>query len=132
MNHREKMHQITREARASGLAALAIILFWVLAGFGVSCLDITIWHLPLWTVTGCLGTWLFACFLSVWLTRRVFKDFDLDAESEEPDGESGQVPGAQPAAPGPETVRQSCPQSVQHTRMPGLKCDRHDGQGGRP
>ncbi len=96
MNHREKMHQITREARASGLAALAIILFWVLAGFGVSCLDITIWHLPLWTITGCLGTWLFAVFLSVWLVKRVFQDFDLDGDGE-PDATSGagtQRPGS--------------------------------------
>lgn len=85
MNHREKMQQITREARASALAVLAIILFWVLAGFGVSCLDITILHLPLWAITGCLGTWCFAVFLSVWLVRRVFKDFDLDCEASEPD-----------------------------------------------
>lgn len=106
MNHREKMQQITREARASALAVLAIILFWVLAGFGVSCLDITILHLPLWAITGCLGTWCFAVFLSVWLVRRVFKDFDLDCEaSREPDAQAGGASTSQAVTPATATLQ---------------------------
>ena len=64
MDHEDKMRQIDREAKASGLAALAIILFWIVAGFGVSRLDITVFHFPLWAITGCIGTWLFAIALS--------------------------------------------------------------------
>lgn len=78
MDHEDKMRQIDREAKASGLAALAIILFWIVAGFGVSRLDITVFHFPLWAITGCIGTWLFAIALSVWLVARVFRNFDWE------------------------------------------------------
>ncbi len=100
MDHDDKMRQIDREARASGLAVLAIVLFWTVAGFGVSRLDVTLFHLPLWAITGCLGTWLFATGLSVWLVARVFKNFEWeDTDSARDRGcqdnarESGEAPG---------------------------------------
>ena len=82
MDHEDKMRQIDREAKASGLAALAIILFWIVAGFGVSRLDITVYHTPLWAITGCIGTWLFSVVMVVWMIKKVFKDFSLKDEDE--------------------------------------------------
>lgn len=90
MDHEDKMRQIDREAKASGLAALAIILFWIVAGFGVSRLDITVFHFPLWAITGCIGTWLFAIALSVWLVARVFRNFDWEKTGQQRDGASSQ------------------------------------------
>lgn len=88
MDHEDKMRQIDREAKASGLAALAIILFWIVAGFGVSRLDITVFHFPLWAITGCIGTWLFAIALSVWLVARVFRNFDWEKTGQQRDDAS--------------------------------------------
>ena len=90
MDHEDKMRQIDREAKASGLAALAIILFWIVAGFGVSRLDITVFHFPLWAITGCIGTWLFAIALSVWLVARVFRNFDWEKPEQDWDDASSQ------------------------------------------
>lgn len=81
MDYRHKLQQADREARASGLAALAIIVFWTLAGFGASLFDVTLFHVPLWALAGCLGTWLFAIVLCVWLARRVFRNFDWEDEA---------------------------------------------------
>ncbi len=80
MDYRHKLQQADREARASGLAALAIIVFWTLAGFGASLFDVTLFHVPLWALAGCLGTWLFAIVLCVWLARRVFRNFAWEDE----------------------------------------------------
>jgi len=39
-------------------------------------------HTPLWVWGGCLGTWIFAILVTLFLTRYVFVDFDLDDEEE--------------------------------------------------
>lgn len=83
MNQLNKWKQINAEARASGFALIAIIIFWVIAGFGVSRLHITVGHTPLWVITGCLGTWVFAVILVAWMMKHVFKDFSLDDENSE-------------------------------------------------
>ncbi len=80
MTDKEKYDQINKEAKFSLLAVLLIVIFWIVAGFGVSMLGITIFHTPLWAITGCLGTWAFAIILSVWLVKRIYKDFSLDEE----------------------------------------------------
>lgn len=75
-NEREK--QIRHEAKATSVVLLFIIVFWILAGFGVSHLHITLWHMPLWVITGCIGTWVFAVMLVYLLITRVFVDMDLE------------------------------------------------------
>ena len=57
---------------------------------GVSRLDITVFHFPLWAITGCIGTWLFAIALSVWLVARVFRNFDWEKPGQQRDGASSQ------------------------------------------
>ncbi len=78
MTNEEKYQQIRHEAASTGLVLAAIILFWCLAGFGAAALDIKIFHLPLWVVTSCLGTWLLAVVLVHLLIKKVFKDMDLE------------------------------------------------------
>ena len=82
MNQKDKWKQMNKEAKASGLALLTIIIFWILAGFGVAQLHITLAHTPLWVITGCLGTWIFAVLLVAWMMKYVFKDFELDDDEE--------------------------------------------------
>lgn len=80
MKQKDKFEQIAREVKAVLWALLAIILFWIVAGLGISRLDITLFHTPLWIITGCIGTWIFSIIVVVFLVKRVFKDFDLEEE----------------------------------------------------
>ena len=49
MKRKEKLRQIAKEAKSVLWAVIAIIVFWIVAGFGVSKLHITIFHTPLWS-----------------------------------------------------------------------------------
>lgn len=74
--------QIRKEAKATLAVLLLIVAFWLAAGFGVARLDITLWHMPLWVFTGCIGTWLFAVGLVYFLVAKVCKDMELNDESD--------------------------------------------------
>ena len=83
MTTREKFQQINKAANATLLVLLLVVLFWTISGIGVSRLNITIFHTPLWAITGCIGTWIFSV-IAVWiLVKKVFKNFDLEEEEEE-------------------------------------------------
>ena len=83
MTTREKFQQINKEAKATLLVLLLVVLFWTISGIGVSRLNITIFHTPLWAITGCIGTWIFSV-IAVWiLVKKVFKNFDLEEVEEE-------------------------------------------------
>lgn len=81
MTNYEKLQQIKKEAIVTGIALIVLIAFWSVAGFGVSSVDITIFNLPLWSVTGTVGVWIFAMFLVWFLLRFFFKDMDLEEEN---------------------------------------------------
>ncbi len=83
MKRSEKFRQANREAVATVIATVAVIIFWWLAGFGLADSDISLWHTPLWVWGGCVGTWIFAIMVTVFLTERVFVNFDLDSNAEE-------------------------------------------------
>ena len=80
MSNNQKYLQIRREAAFTGLALLALILFWLVAGFGTASLDVKIMHLPLWAVLGSIGVWAMAIALTFMLTHFVFRDMDFDDE----------------------------------------------------
>lgn len=80
MKLEEKFQQIIKEAKACVIALIVLILFWIVAGFGVSHLHITVFHTPLWAITGCIGTWIFSIVMVIWMVKKVFKDFDLDED----------------------------------------------------
>ncbi len=87
-SYQEKLAQATREAKATFAALLATIVAWIVLGFGLSGLDVQLFHTPLWVVGGTIGTWLFAIAVCVFLEKRVFEDIDLDDVAE---GDTGGV-----------------------------------------
>ena len=80
MKREDKFKQMAKEAKAVLGALFAIIIFWIVAGLGVSRLDITVFHTPLWIITGCVGTWIFSIVIVVVLMKFVFKDFSLEED----------------------------------------------------
>lgn len=76
----EKFSLVRREAIYTGLALVGLIIFWVIAGFGLMSVDVKIFHLPLWAVAGSIGVWIFAIFISYILSHKIFKDIDLGGE----------------------------------------------------
>ena len=78
MKRSDKFRQANREAKATVVAAIAVIIFWCVAGFGLADSDITFLHTPLWVWGGCVGTWIFAVLVTIFLGERMFKNFDLD------------------------------------------------------
>ncbi len=80
MKYKEKLQQANREARGAVIALFLTVIVWIVAGFGVSSLDIVIFNTPLWIITGCFGTWIFAVVAAIYLSKFVFKDVDLDEE----------------------------------------------------
>ena len=82
MTERGKYRQIKREAIATGVVLLLWILFWLVAGFGLSGLDIKVFHLPLWAVMGTVGVWFMGILLVRVLTKTVFRDMPLSEEGE--------------------------------------------------
>lgn len=82
MKRSEKFRQANREALATCYATVAVIAFWWVAGFGLADIDVSFWHTPLWVWGGCVGTWIFAILVTLFLTKKVFINFDLDDEEE--------------------------------------------------
>ena len=76
----EKFSLVRREAIYTGLALAGLIIFWLIAGFGLSNVDVKIFHLPLWAIMGSIGVWLFAIFASYILSHKLFKDIDLGGD----------------------------------------------------
>ena len=78
MQYRDKLKQANREARAACIGLCGTIIVWALCGFGVSCFDIEVCSIPLWIITGCGCTFLFAVGVSIWMAYFVMKDVGLD------------------------------------------------------
>ena len=77
MTDYEKYQQIKKEAKATGLLLLGLIIFWLVAGFGLADSKLTVFHLPLWAVMGSIGVWLVAIIGTKILTSYFFADMDL-------------------------------------------------------
>lgn len=77
MTPKEKYRQICREAGATGLVLLLLIIMWCVLGFGLPGSDTLIFGLPLWAVAGTVGIWLLAIFLTFILVKFIFKDMAL-------------------------------------------------------
>ena len=82
MSEKEKYLQIRREAMWTGFALVILILFWLVAGFGMSHIDVKVFGLPVWAVTGTVGVWIFAMVLVKMLPSLVFQDIDLEPDEE--------------------------------------------------
>lgn len=80
MNYKEKLQQANKEAKGAVVALFLTILVWIIAGFGIAPLNIVVFNTPLWIITGCFGTWIFAIAVAVFMSKFIFKDIDLDDE----------------------------------------------------
>lgn len=81
LSYKQKHAQANREAAATVVALGVTIVVWMVCGFGLSGLDVTVFHTPLWVVGGTIGTWICAIVVSVVLAKCVFTDFDLNDEA---------------------------------------------------
>ncbi len=77
-SYADAMQQTTKEAKATVAALAAIIVVWLIAGFGLSSLDVWVFHTPLWVICGCILPWIAAVIAALVLGYKVFVDFDLD------------------------------------------------------
>ena len=80
MTEAEKFSVVRREALYTGVALALLIIFWLIAGFGLMSVDVKIFHLPLWAVAGSIGVWIFAICASYILSHKLFKDMDLGGD----------------------------------------------------
>lgn len=83
MTYKEKLQQANREALAAVIGLVATIIVWALLGFGVAQTGIVVFFTPLWVITGCFGTFVFAVVLSIIMAKFVMHDVGLeDGEGE--------------------------------------------------
>ena len=80
MNYKEKLQQANKEAKGAVVALFLTILVWIIGGFGIAPLNIVVFNTPLWIITGCFGTWIFAIAVAVFMSKFIFIDIDLDDE----------------------------------------------------
>ena len=103
MDYKKKHALMRREALATIIAAVLVMVFWWVAGFGLAGLNFTIFYMPGWFVVSSFGSWLLSILLVIFLITRVFTDFSLDdedeaardgrcAEEEKPRGPEGNSP----------------------------------------
>ena len=81
-----KYGQIKKEAAWTGAVLGLLILFWLVAGFGVSRVDIVVFHIPLWAITATVGVWFAAIVAVKLLLVFVFRDMPLEATEEKDNG----------------------------------------------
>jgi len=81
----EKMQQANREAKATIVGLVVVVVAWIALGFGLAGTGIEVFHTPLWVITGTVGTWIVAIMVAVFMSKRVITDDDLDEEVEEGD-----------------------------------------------
>ena len=84
LTYKQKHEQANREAVATVVALGITIVVWLVCGFGLSTLDITLFHTPIWVIGGTIGTWICSIVVVVVLAKRFFADFDLDDASAKP------------------------------------------------
>ena len=78
LTYKQKHEQANREAVATVVALVVTIVAWIVLGFGLSGLDVELFHTPLWVIGGTVGTWIVSIIVTVVLAKRVFVGFDLD------------------------------------------------------
>ncbi len=105
----EAMRQANREAGSTVVALAAIIIVWLVCGFGLSGLDIWVFHTPLWVIGGCVAPWIAAIVAAVVLGYKVFADFDLDSVSEPFEVKAASDDALAAHVPAPATAGKGCP-----------------------
>ncbi len=103
----DAMKQANREAKSTVVALFAIIAVWLVCGFGLSGLDIWVFHTPLWVIGGCVAPWIAAIIAAVVLGYKVFADFDLDSVAADAHPGDARAAGVQHRMPSTAAMPQS-------------------------
>ncbi|MCQ2752170.1 MAG: DUF997 family protein [Coriobacteriales bacterium] len=81
MNYSQKIKIANREARQALIGLGAVIVVWLICGFGLSVFDVFVFGVPLWAFCGILGTFVCGIIVALVLSRKsTHFEFDDDAE----------------------------------------------------
>ena len=73
---------ISREARRTAAVGVLFALIWIVLGFGLSAVPMTVMGLPLWAVTSSVGVLVTGAVLAIYLAHTA-EDIPLDDEAGE-------------------------------------------------
>ena len=73
---------ISREARRTAAVGVLFALIWIVLGFGLSAVPMTVMGLPLWAITSSAGVLVTGAVLAVYLAHTA-EDIPLDDEAGE-------------------------------------------------
>lgn len=82
MQDETRADAISREARRTAAVGVLFALIWIVLGFGLSAVPVTVMGLPLWGVTSSVGVLVTGAVLAVYLAHAA-EDIPLDDEAGE-------------------------------------------------
>lgn len=82
MQDETRADAISREARRTAAVGVLFALIWLVLGFGLSVVPVTVMGLPLWAVTSSVGVLVTGAVLAVYLAHTA-EDIPLDDEAGE-------------------------------------------------
>ena len=82
MQDERRADAISREARRTAAVGVLFALIWIVLGFGLSAVSMTVMGLPLWAVTSSVGVLVTGAVLAVYLAHTA-EDIPLDDEAGE-------------------------------------------------
>lgn len=82
MQDETRADAISREARRTAAVGVLFALIWIVLGFGLSVVPVTVMGLPLWAITSSVGVLVTGAVLAVYLAHTA-EDIPLDDEAGE-------------------------------------------------
>ena len=82
MQDETRVDAISREARRTAAVGVLFAHIWIVLGFGLSAVPVTVMGLPLWAVTSSVGVLVTGAVLAVYLAHTA-EDIPLDDEAGE-------------------------------------------------
>ena len=82
MQDETRADAISREARRTAAVGVLFALIWIVLGFGLSAVSVTVMGLPLWAVTSSVGVLVTGAVLAVYLAHTA-EAIPLDDEAGE-------------------------------------------------
>lgn len=82
MQDETRADAISREARHTAAVGVLFALIWIVLGFGLSAVPMTVMGLPLWAITSSVGVLVTGAVLAVYLAHTA-EDIPLDDEAGE-------------------------------------------------
>lgn len=85
LSYKDKMKEANREAVISLVGLGIIVVVWLIGGFGLASLDVSLAGLPLWVIGGTFLPWIASIILAVLFASKLFRNFDLNSDEEDSD-----------------------------------------------